>query len=85
MKIQSQELVDHVKSNVLLAVNVFRSIFEFYELKLAEVVKYRCEEKPHFDEAKKLNPKAQRSVVKALQHTPGFYGTVYFHTKARRL
>lgn len=69
---QTEALVKHIESNALLAVNVFQSIFEFYELKLAEVVRYQCEEKPHFDEAKKLNPKAQRSVEKALQHTPDF-------------
>lgn len=72
MNEQTEALVKHVGSNMLLAINVFRSIFEFYDLKLAEVVKYQCEEKPHFDEAKKLNPKAQRSVTKALQHTPDF-------------
>lgn len=72
MILQTKALVSHIKSDVLLSVNVFRSIFEFYELKLAEVVKYQCEEKPHFDEAKRLNPKAQRGVEKALQHTPDF-------------
>lgn len=64
-------IAKHVKPG-LFAVDLLKIIFSFYELRLAEVVNYLCEEKPHFDEAKKLNPRAQRSVAKALQHTPDF-------------
>lgn len=64
-------IAEHVKPG-LFALDLLEIIFGFYDLKLAEVVNYLCEEKPHFDEAKKLNPKAQRSVAKALQHTPDF-------------
>jgi len=64
-------ITEHVKPG-LFALDLFEIIFEFYELKLAEVVMYQCEEKPHFAEAKKINPRAQRSVAKALQHTPDF-------------
>lgn len=78
---QTEALLNHIKSSTLLAVNVFRSILEFYEVKFAEVIKYQCEEKPHFDEAKKVNPKAQRSVVQALEHTPDFMNESLFIQK----
>ncbi|TSC74666.1 MAG: hypothetical protein G01um101444_227 [Parcubacteria group bacterium Gr01-1014_44] len=70
-------VAEHVKLG-MFALDLLETIFCFYELKLAEVVKYQCEEKPHFDEAKKLNPKAQRSVTKALQHTPDFIEPSFF-------
>lgn len=64
-------IAEHVKPG-MFALDLLEILFGFYELKLAEVVKYQCEEKPHFEEAKKINPQAQRSVAKALQHTPDF-------------
>ena len=64
-------IAEHIRPG-LFAIDLLEIIFSFYELRLAEVVNYLCEEKPHFDEARKLNPKAERSVAKALQHTPDF-------------
>lgn len=60
------------------AVDLVEYIFHIKKLRLLEVVKYRLEEKPHFDEAKKLNPKAERSVAKALEHTPDFKNPMLF-------
>jgi len=54
------------------AIDVAREIFLVSQVLLMEFIVYQCEEKPHFAEAKKINPKAQRSVAKALQHTPDF-------------
>ena len=64
-------VAEHVKIGTD-ALALLEVIFNFYDLQLAEVVKYQCEEKPHFAEAKTINPKAQRSVRNALQHTPDF-------------
>src|SRR3989344_8932194 len=54
------------------ALALTQEIFRFHDILLMEFIVYQCEEKPHFAEAKKINPKAQRSVAKALQHTPDF-------------
>lgn len=54
------------------AIDLFQLIFKHYDLRHAEAVIYQCEERPHFDEAKKKNPRAKRSVASALQHTPDF-------------
>lgn len=54
------------------ALDLFELIFRHYDLRRAEVVKYKCEEKPHFDEVKKKDPTAKRSVKSALQHTSDF-------------
>lgn len=64
-------LADHVSLG-MDAVDLFELIFKHHNLRHAEAVVYRCEEKPHFDEAKKKNPKARRSVASALQHTSDF-------------
>ena len=65
------------------AVDLVKYIFKVKELTLLEVVKYHLEEKPHFAEAKKLNPKAKRTVAKALQHTPDFNNPIVsFHNEA---
>lgn len=61
-----------IRENVIVgmdALELFKTLYVCHDLRLAEVVKYKCEEKPHFDEAKKKNPKAKRSVLSALQHT----------------
>ncbi|GEM_PF-6831048 len=60
------------------AINLVEYIFIEKGLRLLEVVKYRLEEKPHFAEAKKSNPKAKRTVAKALQHTPDFNNPMLF-------
>ena len=52
------------------AIDVARTIFAHYDLLLMEFATYQCEERPHFAEAKKKNPKARRSPAEALQHTP---------------
>ncbi|OGN05728.1 MAG: hypothetical protein A2831_03605 [Candidatus Yanofskybacteria bacterium RIFCSPHIGHO2_01_FULL_44_17] len=54
------------------ALALTQEIFRFHDILLMEFIVYQCEEKPHFTEAKKINPKATRSVAKALQHTPDF-------------
>lgn len=65
------------------AAELAKHIFITKELTLLEVVKYVLEEKPHFAEAKKLNPKAKRTVAKALQHTPDFKNSIVsFHNEA---
>ena len=64
------------------AVDLVKYIFTNKQLTLLEVVKYVLEEKPHFAEAKKLNPKAKRTVSKALQHTPDFRNPIVsFHNQ----
>ncbi len=60
------------------ALNVVENLFRFYKMLLMEFIIYRCEEKPHFAEAKIINPKANRSVAKALQHTPDFQEPTIF-------
>lgn len=60
------------------ALSVVEALYKFYEILLMEFIIYPCEEKPHFDEAKVKNPKAKRSVSKALQHTPDFQQPTIF-------
>ena len=60
------------------ALGLLETLFSHHDIKLLEIVKYTCEEKPHFDEAKTMNPKAKRSVAKALQHTPDFVEPTHF-------
>ncbi len=60
------------------ALDLLKILFSSHEFKLLEIVKYVCEEKPHFDEAKARNPNAKRSVAKALQHTPDFVQPTYY-------
>jgi hypothetical protein len=54
------------------AIDVVEKIFQFHGIKLMKFVVYLCEEKPHFAEAKVINPNAKRCVVDAIQHTPDF-------------
>jgi hypothetical protein len=54
------------------AVDVVKRLFSYYKILFLELIIYHCEEKPHFAEAKSLNPKAKRTVAQALQHTPDF-------------
>lgn len=54
------------------AIDLIKTLFITHSILLMEFVVYQCEEKPHFDEAKKKNPKARRSAADALQHTPDF-------------
>lgn len=67
------------------ALEVVELLFVHYEIKLLEIVKYLCEEKPHFDETKAKNPSAKRSVAKALQHTPDFVEPTFFIQKIGEL
>lgn len=64
------------------AIDLAQTLFECHNVLLMEFVVYRCEEKPHFAEAKAKNPKATRSVAKALQHTPDFTEPTIFIQKA---
>lgn len=63
------------------AVDLAQALFEHHNVLLMEFIIYQCEEKPHFAEAKAKNPKAKRSVAKALQHTPDFTEPTIFIQK----
>lgn len=54
------------------ALGVVRKLFVYHKILFLEFIIYQCEEKPHFAEAKTINPKAKRTVAQALQHTPDF-------------
>ena len=54
----------------MFAIDVAQAIFDQYNLLLMEFGIYKCEERAHFAEAKKKEPKARRSPAEALQHTP---------------
>lgn len=63
------------------AIDVAQTLFRYHGILLMEFIVYICEEKPHFAEAKVINPKAKRSVAKALQHTPDFTEPTIFVQK----
>ena len=63
------------------AIDITQILFEHYDILLMEFIIYQCEERPHFAEAKAKNPKAQRSIAKALQHTPDFTEPTMFVQK----
>jgi len=71
-------IVSDVIHSGMEALSVVESLYRFYDLLLMEFIVYHCEEKPHFAEAKLRNPKAKRSVAKALQHTPDFQQPTIF-------
>lgn len=73
-------IVNHVSIG-MEAVDLAQVIFRYFDILLMEFVIYQCEEKPHFAEAKTLNPKAIRSVAQALQHTPDFTEETIFVQK----
>lgn len=63
------------------AIDLASNLFLYHSILLMEFVVYQCEEKPHFAEAKAKNPKAQRTVAQALQHTPDFTEPTIFVQK----
>lgn len=52
------------------AIDLAQTLFEQHKILLMKIAIYKCEERPHFAETQKKNPKAKRSVAEALQHTP---------------
>ncbi|MBI2063707.1 MAG: hypothetical protein HYT65_01805 [Candidatus Yanofskybacteria bacterium] len=65
-------MVDKLAIVGMNVVDLTQALFVAHSILLMEFVTYQCEEKPHFAEAKKKNPKARRSAANALQHTPDF-------------
>lgn len=64
------------------AIDLAQALFRQHKILLMEFVIYQCEEKPHFAEAKAINPKATRTVAQALQHTPDFTEPTIFVQKS---
>lgn len=63
------------------AIDLAQALFEYHNILLMQFIIYQCEERPHFAEAKAKDPKARRSVAKALQHTPDFTEPTIFVQK----
>lgn len=74
-------IADRIKPGIQ-ALDLLEILYSFHDIRLLEIVRYICEEKPHFDEAKAKNPRAKRSVAKALQHTPDFVQPTHFIQQA---